>query len=118
MFKKFNIIISVGIFLALLIGAYIYVSNMKQKKFDRFNSSALNGRIIEIKEYEKVDNFKLNSSKGFYYFNAIPNEKLNRGSFYSRIAEIGDSIYKEKYVDTFYLYKPNGKIYIFPFRKY
>ena len=112
--------IALFIVLAVLFISLVYLtsnhsSTYYAKKFMILDSSYLKGVIVEIQDQTRDENFKLNTSNHKYIIKSITNTELNRNTFFGSIAEIGDSIYKEAYADTLYLFKQNGEEYAFEF---
>lgn len=119
-----NLKFRIGFVLLILIGFVISIpfsvkreTNWLNSHYEELYRVSISAKIYKIHRSSRYDNFGLKDSIKDYFFIPIRNKTLNDNETFTRLAEEGDSICKNKNSDTIYLFKANGKKYIFPFKK-
>lgn len=108
-FKPLKYIILIVLFIAMIFISHYYSQRKYSADFDHFDSSFINGTIeCEITGSVSGTHICVNSEK--YTFVPFGGEH----EFKYR-AEVGDTIFKESYSDTLWLFK-NGKEYYYLFK--
>jgi hypothetical protein len=95
--------------------ARTYTANLFNKDFKNFNSTGINGHLIEKSITHHTISFKVNNNaKEFVFFPKIKGSK--ESSDFEYFAELGDSIIKPAFSDTLFLVK-GQKLYRYTFNK-
>lgn len=120
-----NLKFRIGFVLLVIIGFAISIpfsvkneTNRLNRHYEELYKVSIAAKIYKIDKSSKYNRFGLKNSQKDYIFVPIRSKTLNDNENFTRLAEMGDSIYKNKNSDTLYLFKPEGKKYIFPFKKF
>ena len=98
-------------------GKLIKVFTVDQKDFKVFDMAYLKGKISYISKVQSNELFRLDNFNFEFSFTSIKSD-YNNNQIFTDIASIGDSLSKNQYGDTLYLYKQyDKKYYKFSFRK-
>ncbi|MBL7718442.1 MAG: hypothetical protein JNL72_06380 [Flavipsychrobacter sp.] len=114
--KKLRIIVGVVVILTVLYASTLLQTKKADREFDIFNSAQLSGRIIKIDRYSRASNFILDNNPEEFGFYPYTDKNLNNGEIFSRIAKVGDSVYKPAFSDTLALIRAEGT-YLYTFQK-
>jgi hypothetical protein len=114
--KKENIVAIIFVFLFLC--WIIFFDDPRQKERFRsdaniFRTSKINGKLYSIGPGTGTSGFVIEGYKYRLQASLIWLDANGKEVMLYRIADIGDSIYKEPFADTLYLVKKNGKRYSF-----
>jgi hypothetical protein len=101
---------------------YFPFNNINETKkwkltYDYFDSTEISGVLNYVIEDAEGTRFKIDSlNDGFEFFPRV-DEKLNKSSIFSSIAQKGDVVLKHSFGDTLFLFH-DGKTYKYKFKKY
>ncbi len=89
----------------IIAGLAIYWSGIRaKKKYEQFMSASIDGKLTYISGNSNGTFFKIQGHEIKYNFFPYTSNELNDGFIFSRIAKIGDRVYKEKNSDTLTLF--------------
>ncbi|WP_157604616.1 hypothetical protein [Solitalea canadensis] len=92
-----------------------YMDNLVINDFDKFNSSAIKGKIEKIEIVHHMSSFTILETNERYVFAPYTSD-LNENNSFDLFAKKGDLVVKKSYSDTLKLIKGN-KTYLYTFRK-
>lgn len=90
-----------------------YSQDLAQKQFDTFNRASIRGRIAAMHSKKAGVGLRVNNQELDFY--PVADQQLNGYQSFSDVAAVSDSIVKEAYADTLFLFTKN-KVYKYTFK--
>lgn len=94
-----------------------YETQFAIRNYKEFDSSSINGKLIETGVKHRGAFFKVENSSQSFIFYPYTDKQMNGGEIFNYFAKPGDSVVKGSFSDILHLYK-GGKEYRYRFRKF
>jgi hypothetical protein len=111
------ILILITTFIVLVSTMMHFDEKRDKMEFNTFFNAKITGKIVFVDFRHKKDAFKVNNNDSVFFFVSSLHYMHDKGNFFSDEAEKGDSVYKEAFSDTLFLFKKNGEMYMYSFAK-